>query len=87
MTDEQAGAVLVRDLLADLVSAVVDADAELMTSDERFVIPRARVGVEFVVTVDKRKQSGFLLWAKLTGSQYQARASVDLELVATPPAT
>ncbi len=82
--DDQPGAVLVRDLLADLVSAVVDADDQLTGTSRSFVIPRARVGVEFVLRVDKQKQRGFLLWAKLSGSQYQARATVDLDLVATP---
>ncbi|MFQ6133963.1 MAG: hypothetical protein ACE5R4_18110 [Armatimonadota bacterium] len=75
-----------RDLLSDLVAAVAAADAELEVQGEPFVIPRARVSTEFVLSVDRRKTMGFLLWAKTSGSQHQARASVELELNAAPPA-
>jgi len=76
---------LVRDLLSDLVAAVAAADAELDAQGEPFVIPRARVSAEFVLTVDRKKQTGFLLWANTSGSQQQARATVELELNAAPP--
>lgn len=76
---------LVRDLLGDLVAAVAAADAELEAQGETFVIPRARVSTEFVLSVDRRKRTGFFLWARTSGSQHQARASVELELNAAPP--
>ena len=77
--------VLVRDLLTDLVSGVAAADGALEESGAPFVIPTARVSAEFVVAFDKQKRTGFLLWARSTGSQSQSRASVELDLVAAPP--